>query len=314
MVLIDWSCARPGDVAHVVAIVVCHADGAALMQTADRRAQRFFLEGNLPLDASHVSIVDAVVTRSDPLPCLRVAMGTRVQKIPPCHHSSLFQVTELCCGMGAFSSELQRAGFCVKLGVDQNPKWEGLFKSLHGKPAVEFLGESAGSSVTINKMMDMGLFHGTVLAGIACQPYSQMGDEAGMDDHRAGSLQEVLKTCWSAQCSVIVLECVPQVLKHEAFQATLKSYCYSTGYHLTQKVIDLKQTWCARRRRWFAVLTAQAIGPCELAEHPFDSTHQKISSVLPGLHQWTPAERKQLDLDLYELRNYEAYAVGGVSS
>lgn len=49
--------------------------------------------------------------------CMPAEAGSHVEKIPPCAES-LYQVTELCSGIGFFSSELHRFSFQVSLGVD----------------------------------------------------------------------------------------------------------------------------------------------------------------------------------------------------
>lgn len=316
MVVFDWACARVGDIANIVAIMVCRSDdgGFSLMQTADRRSQKFVMTGQLPKGASHVTIVNGVVDQTEPVPVLKMVPGTRVEGLSPCTPAALHQVTELCSGFGGFTSEFHRINLHTKLAVDQNKVWEGLFKELHGHSQPVFLNASAGSPVTINKMLDMNLQQGIVVAGVSCQPFSQLGDQAGMDDTRATSIHEVLKTAWATQASAIMLECVPPVLRNQQFQATLKSFCQATGYFLSQRLVDLKNGWCARRQRWFAVLTAPALGPCPLEEFPTDPEHQVISSVLPHVQGWSPGEMQQLTLDLYELQKYEDYAVGGVKA
>lgn len=122
---------------------------------------------------------------------------------------------------GALSSELHHVGFQTVLGVDQNPVWELLFHALHVHDAPDFLEADAGSSQTARATFDKDIVHGTGLAGLSCQPFSKMGDEAGMADSRAGSLEEVPRISWATQSVAILLECVLPVLKHVEFQATL---------------------------------------------------------------------------------------------
>lgn len=194
-------------------------------------------------DAFRVALVDVVVSQVTPLPTIKVAPGSRVEPLPPCQTSDLLRVTELCSGMGAMTSELSRLGFQVPLGVDQNIRWQRLFEANHQQQQTHFMESDAGSTMTLRQMYDMHLVNGVVAPGVSCQPYSRMGDERGMQDSRASSLGEVLRTSWAAQATVVLLECVAPVLHHDDFQAVLKSFCHQTGYGLSQKVLDLQSTF-----------------------------------------------------------------------
>eukprot|EP00438_Fugacium_kawagutii_P028468 Skav218395 [mRNA] locus=scaffold790:223414:232971:+ [translate_table: standard] len=221
MVLFDLANVRPGDSVSLVAITLCRGDKWSLVQTCDRRQQRMMIEG-LPSDVFQMTLLDVRVEAVTPLPCLKVVESTRVEKLGPCTKAHLLQVTELCSGMGAFSSEWEAEGFNVRLGVDQNSVWHDLFVSAHSGSKSEFVAAAAGSTQTVKAMYDRGLVHGTVLAGVSCQPFSRLGDGAGMDDTRSSSLYEVLSTGWLTQSAVIVLECVAQ------FYADLRWYASAT--------------------------------------------------------------------------------------
>eukprot|EP00438_Fugacium_kawagutii_P026491 Skav202802 [mRNA] locus=scaffold326:834611:838825:- [translate_table: standard] len=226
----------------------------------------------------------------------------------------MLRVAELCSGLGGFSSQWSKAGFSVKVGVDQNPCWSDLFKSMHPEDSPDFFASAAGSSETIKKLMDKDMFHCTVLAGVACQPFSVLGDQAGMADQRSGSLEEVLNTAWALQSTTIVLECVSTVMTHVGFQQKLTSFCHATGYALTQQILDLRSTWCTRRERWFGVLTAPAMGQFPVPPMPKDPAHGRVGDVLPQIPVWNEVVMQQLQLDLYELRSFDDFAVGGVQA
>eukprot|EP00438_Fugacium_kawagutii_P006883 Skav204952 [mRNA] locus=scaffold3104:103375:107907:- [translate_table: standard] len=301
-----------GGVTSFVAMVLCKDDESGIVQLSDRSCSRILVLGKLPDAASQVAVLSAVVLEVKPMVTVRLALGTQVRPFNPCTMRQMCSVTELCCGMGGMSSEWERAGFAVKVGVDKNDVWKPLFQSLH--PQAKFLQADAGSSVTVHKIFDEQCEHGTIVAGIACQPYSRMGDGRGMADDRAGSLNEVLHTAWMTQAVVVVLECVPQVRCNHQFQQTLQEYCMRTGYHLTQQVVDLKKTWSARRERWFGILTAPALGPFTLADLPDDERFRTVGSVLPYIKEWEPSEDQQLRLTVMELERYYDYAVGGVNT
>eukprot|EP00438_Fugacium_kawagutii_P024285 Skav230442 [mRNA] locus=scaffold3496:46177:55671:- [translate_table: standard] len=268
----------------------------------------------LPNDVFQMTMLDVRVEAVTPLPCLKVVESSRVEKLGQCTKTQLHQVTELCSGMGAFSSEWEAEGFQVRLGVDQNPVWQDLFVSAHSASTPDFVAAAAGSTQTVKAMYDRGLVHGTVLAGVSCQPFSRLGDGAGMDDTRSNSLYEVLSTGWLTQSAVIGLECVAQVVNHPRFQEALTEFCRLTGYHQSQQVIDLKDFWCARRQRWYCILTAPVLGQCPLPKPAVDPRFQKISQVMPYVKEWPVHEHQQLELDLYELNKYQMYSINGVES
>ena len=58
---------------------------------------------------------------------LSIVDSSYVYAIPPCVRFGLFQVVDLCCGLGGFSCLLGRVGMRLKFGVDHNAKWEPLF-------------------------------------------------------------------------------------------------------------------------------------------------------------------------------------------
>lgn len=244
---------RRSDIRSVVVLVLCRGNDMAIVQRADRSGTRMIVRGTIPEQATQVALLNAVVEEVDPVCILGIRPGTQCEPIHACTTDDFTKVAELCCGMGAFSSAWEELGFRVKLGVDSNGTWQHLFQQMHQRSSPCFLPEDAGSPVTVKKLYEVGMCHGILLAGVNCQPFSRLGDQAGMTDERASSLPSVLQTAWLTQAVVLVLECVPQVLHNHGFQAMLKEYCQRTGCHLTQQVLDLQSAWCTRRERWFEI-------------------------------------------------------------
>lgn len=300
MVVFNAASCHEGAVVSLVAMVVCRDDSSAILQTCDRSSQRLMVLGEIPDAAYQVSLLDVKVMKTQPLVCLEVNEHSCVKMLKPCTKAGLYRVTEMCSGIGGFSSQWSDLGYQVSLGVDQNPAWESTFRALH--PGADFHVGAAGSSSTVQKMSSMGLEHGVVLARVSCQPFSLMGDQRGMDDDRSGSLSEVLASSWLSQAVVIILECVPPVLRNEEFQKQLADFGHLTGYHLHQQLIDLKDGWCAKRERWFGIFSAPALGPIRLTKMPQDYRFQTISKVMPSIAQWPDEEELQLSLDTKELR------------
>lgn len=312
--MVDWWCVDEFEVVTIVAAVVCGDEQTSLLQSCDRTGKRFVYQGQLPEAVGHVALIDVVIATHEPILVVKPGDATRVIQIPPRRKSRLAQVRELCSSMGAFSSLWHRADFQARLGVDQNSAWEDLFYATHKASSGNFLRADAGSSTVVKQIYDQGLCHGIILAGISCQPFSRLGDQAGMSDCRASSLGAVLNTAWASQASMVILECVPPVLHNKEFREELRNFCRLTGYQLSQQGLDLKMTWCTRRERWIGVLSAPGFGVCQVPPLPVHPARQKIGDVMVYLKQWSDEVLNQLQLSNHELTQFTMYAVGGIES
>ena len=201
-------------------------------------------------------------------------------------------------------------GFSLCAGVDQNGMWKQLFEKLH--PGASFCcGDLLDSSV-LRQLMSKGLFHGVICSGVSCQPHSILGDRRGMSDPRAQSLPKTLSVSWLMQAAVVILECTPEVLRDPQAQELLRQFTVSTGYRMTQSILKLGNSWCSRRDRWIAVLTAPVIPMCELPDMPTGTPIQCIRDIIPEFPCWHQFDQDQLTLNLYELSKYYQYAAGGM--
>lgn len=245
------------DVSCVVQVIVVDRAASpprALVQSMDKWHARCWLVGDIP-EATQLVGVGLRVESRNPLQ-LAVIPQSYVYPLHACQKQEMYQVTEVCSGIGSFSSTWGKLGFRVALGVDMNGAWRDLFQKLHAGSQSMFLEAEAGSKQTVQTMLSNGLVHGVLLSGVACQPYSRLGDGKGMADERANSLPQTLMTAWLTQSTVVILECVEPVLEHADFQQVLRQFCEETGYQLFQKVVHLSNHWCSKRTRWFGVLTA----------------------------------------------------------
>lgn len=233
--------------------------------------------------------------------------------IPVCERAQLSQVVDLCAGIGAFSSLVHRLGFEVKLGIDHNKVWEQLFKTLHSQDT-PFLVSDINSAQAIQALVHAGCFHSVMCGGISCNAYSVLGDQAGMSDPRSLSLPKALRTGYMLQSACIVLECTPALLKDVESQAIIRQFAETTGYRVSQCLIQLSNCWCARRERWFGLFCAPLIGHCNLFDLPQVSICPTVRSLMPEMKQWPPAEQQQLVLNLYEFAKYHVYSPGSIKS
>ena len=114
-----------------------------------------------------------------------------------------------------------------------------------------------------------------------------------MDDPRAQSLPKSLHLAWLMQSAVILLECTPEVLRDAKAQELLRQFTVATGYRLFQTILRLGNTWCTRRDRWIAVLTAPVIATCELPDMPKLGEVRVIKDLIPEFVPWHQFDQDQ---------------------
>ena len=309
----NWAMLQVGDnISFVGQSIVLDNKGDHLFKSTDASRQHLVIRGSIP-DAVVCTFLDLQIVQVEPMVIGSVMPHTKVWPCPPCHVADLYRLTELCCGMGAFSSMGPLAGFEVLLGIDENPKWKTLFENIHSNSAAYLIGD-IGNTAQIDDMLTSGAMHSTILAGISCQPHSTGGDMGGMRDSRSSTLHKALKVGWLIQAPILILECVPGVLTNADFQQVLREHCSMIGACLTQQIVKLSNVWCARRDRWFACVTSAILGPINIPDLPIDATFDTIEKVMPAIMKWPQTDMDQIVLSLYELSKFHTYVKGGIQN
>ena len=312
-ILPNWGALQHGSSVNLVLQVLLVEKNGILGRTISLPSQMVMVRGDPPIGStSIVVLVNAKVIEVAPTPIIECGPSTGVFPVPHCTPSALRHVTELCSGVGAFSSVAPYFNLQTLVGVDCNPKWKEMFEAMH--PGAQFLVGDVADVAIITKLLELGAFHSWVVAGVSCQPHSRGGDQKGMDDERASSLQKVLHTAWLAQSPLIILECVADIIKDARVQTLLAQYCKATGSHLTQKILKLTDVWPTARTRWFAILTSPILGPIYVEDLHGDFKFGEVQQVMPFIRQWPSHEHEQLQLTLYELAKYYEFASGGIES
>ena len=306
----DWSSLCIGQRTSAVLSVICtdSKGNLHLLQTQDRRGFKVWLRGDLPPGGT-LAGVDLVVTSTSPM-VFQADPQSMLVPVPVCDRASLNRVVDLCAGLGGFSVTVPLVGFSVAAGVDHNDRWRSLFESLH-EGAQFIVGDLADTSV-LRQLLGLECFHGVVCSGVSCQPHSVLGDRKGMSDPRAKSLPHSLQLAWLLQAAVVLLECTPEVLRDAQAQELLRQFTVATGYRLSQTILRLSNTWCTKRDRWVAVLTAPVVHPCYIPDMPCLQEIQVVRDLIPEFLPWPKPDQDQLELNLYELSKYYQYAAGGI--
>ena len=108
---------------------------------------------------------------------------------------------------GGFSAlGFTQAGFVQKCAVELQPKLADLHRSLH--PSVPVLTADITDVTTAARIHEVCPEPATVMAGIACQPYSRAGKQEGGFDTRAATLPATLQIAHCLQAPALIMECV----------------------------------------------------------------------------------------------------------
>ena len=209
---------------------------------------------------------------------------------PACTWAGTRQVIELCCGMGALGHGASASGFETVVGCDIRPKMLELF-SQHskGKPV---LGDIC-QFTTLKEIYEAHPYSCVLASGIACQPYSQLGDQRGGSDPRAFTLPATLTTAFLLRSILVVIECVGPAQNDPFVQHHIRNFCSKTGFHKTDCVQDLKEIWGSKRNRWWCVLSAPSIGPVDISECSGFPDLGTVGSIVPRLIPW-PSQAEDL--------------------
>ena len=234
MVPQNWGDLTVDSQVQLVFSMVCCGDtpaGPHLVQSADRRGAKIWVHGSLP-SGQLLGGLGLQVTSLSPIH-LSIVDSSYVYAIPPCVRFGLFQVVDLCCGLGGFSCLLGRVGMRLKFGVDHNAKWEPLFRLLH-QPDACFLHGDINDPAIVRTLVEGGCLHGVLCAGISCNAHSILGDQLGMSDPRSLSLPKALQTAYMLQSACFVLECTPAIMRDQEAQTIIMKFAEATGYKVSQ--------------------------------------------------------------------------------
>ena len=265
------------------------------------RGRFFKLEGTIPESATILLLVGVQVKemKSD-RPTLVLTPTSQVFEKPFVSKQSLLKVIELCSGMGCLGFGLDHAGFQVIQKCDINQRMLTLASNIHGAPT------------TVGDVCDDSLLPvigasgcGTLAAGVACQPYSRLGDQRQECDPRSLTLPGVLRLAFLGRCGIVILECVDAAGSCPWVQGVVKAFSTITGYHVSQGILHLHLTWPTRRSRWWCILTRPSIGHVAWEPLPKCSPLPLVANLIDQFLPCTAAELEQLELDLYELRRFE---------
>ena len=249
-----------------------------------------------------VTLVDAVFLGVNRIPSFKVTPHTLVVQHSPVRVASLYQVVELCAGIGIATTGLDFVGLTTKLAVELRAPFARVFEALH--EGVKVITGDITDPQCLRQIVANAPGSCMIVAGFNCQPYSKLGTMRGVLDPRAESLHGVLQVAFYTRAPLVVLECVVEAKSNRHVQEELQVFCSQCGYNMSDVVLRLEDVWPCRRERWWVVLCAVALGKLSLKPLPVQQYPTMVKQILPRPLRMTRDDVDQLQIVEAELQRF----------
>ena len=189
--------------------------------------QTFVTDIALETGRTTFSILKGVLTKGGRLPMISTAPHTQVIQHSGVDVSEFSQVIEVCSGLGAVTTGYPFCGSEVCCYVDYNPKFA---EWLDRKVVAPVIHGDVSDLCTVAAVAKVtGGIPTPLNGGIACQPFSSLGDRKEQHDPRSGSLPGMLQMGFLLRAPIITLECTKEAMESHWVQSILKSFAAQTG-------------------------------------------------------------------------------------
>ena len=300
-----------GEKLTVLAEVILFMPGCHLCRTGVR-GQLFRTDISLTKGLTTFTIFDGEVEHRDGNCWLKHGDHTKFLQHQPLTSNSFQQVIEACSGIGAVGTGYHAVGAKTVCYCDVNSTYCSWLRSKFGSsiPVVE---GDVGSNSVIHAVGEAAKIPSILSSGIACQPYSALGDRREGLDPRSMSLPSTLKMGYLLRSPLILLECTKEAFDSDFVQHTLKTFMDVTGFKCTQRVVHLHHTWPSNRTRWWAVLSHPCLPISPIKHLPQLDMDPVISNLLQIQPLLKESDLQQLQLSISETRHF-CSKHGGIAS
>ena len=222
------------------------------------------------------------------------------------HHSGctfpdLWNVSEICSGIGAMSDGISSAGGFIKNKNELRPPLVAFQRQQGFSQMVE---GNIGDTTVLAEFLGAHPHSTMLVAGFNCQPWSKLGDQRQLDDPRSMSLIFALRTAFYCRSHAVMLECVSEVGTDAQVMQIIEQWCRITGFQMSTTQLKLEDFWPSRRSRWWCLLTNPSTPPIHLLPLPKQINQPTVSDLFPSMPFWPAEEEQQLSLDLYETNKF----------
>ena len=289
----------------VVADLISHHDGGALTSLVPCGTKAKFFGVSIPSDCCCISVFDAKLLDKEPFLVFEVEDPTDVLYHKRGNRQDLYNIVELCSGIGIGAFGFIEAGMKVVAACDWSGPFTEAFSEIHPQTPVVH-GDICNKDV-VKKLHSLHGRPGILMSGFSCQPFSSGGQQLGALDSRSNTLEQSLKVGHMLRSLVIVLECVQDAGTNAMVRNQLDRFRMECKFHLSEVVLKLEDIWVARRSRWWAVLSAEFIGQVPLQAF-VQSKHSWIPrDIMSSPVVVSPDALLQLELTGSELEQFLSY-------
>lgn len=299
----NWSCLTTGSKVSLVIDNLVWGNTAGLGKVVPG-GEKVRVSGLIPAEAfgvERVTVIGGTFLSASPMVDLELDDSCDVLCHSPVLHEQLFNLVEVCAGVGLSSVGLVRAGFNHCCAVELQPKLAELHRMLHNTVPV------VCADITDEAVASQVFKHcphpGVVMAGVACQPYSRGGLQQGEDDSRSGTLPGTLRFVHLMQSPTLIIECVAPAQSSEFVQLHLRALTDQLGYRIVQCTMKLEDVWAAHRFRWWVVATHPLLGEISIPAFPAVSPLH-VRDLMPYVKRWPEDDEKQLMLTQHEIDRF----------
>ena len=249
------------------------------------------------VEASRVTVLNATFLSLGLVVDLVVDVDSHFLCHKPLTADHVWNLTELCAGVGLSSLGFTRVGFRHRCAVECQPKLAELHSQIH--PGVPVVSADITQDATAKLVFDQCPDPCTFMSGFACQPYSRGGSQHGHEDQRSSTLPGTLRMGYLLQSPIMVLECVVPARDNLFVREHLQALVDQLGFHIVECSMKLEHVWAACRYRWWVIATHACIGPISVPAYPSGSS-LVVRDLMPYVRRWPEADESQLILTATE--------------
>ena len=300
----DWQRLQPGDKVSVVIIDLVWQDGIGIGKVTPGE-QPVRVVGLIPKEVCGfptAAFLDVTFLHWGSLVDLSVSSDSCVFGHCPPQVSHIHNFVELCAGAGFSSMGFTHVGFDQKCAVELQPKLADLHRRLH--PSVPVVVADICEDRTAAAIHRICPEPMTLMAGIACQPYSRAGKQDGGQDSRATTLPATLRLAHFLQAPILVLECVVPARDNQYVLAHIRELESQLGYHVMDFTMKLEEIWSGQRYRWWLIATHRHLGRIWIPTFPKGST-LVVRDLMPYTRRWSEEDENQLQLTPQEIDRFQ---------
>ena len=228
------------------------------------------------------------------IPCLEPGAEARTKRHVQACSASYRTLVELCAGMGGISLGAQAACIHTCLFVDKSKLSVEVLQANKGATVLQ--GDILHKSTRQQVHLLSPAFPVLISAGFPCQPFSRQGNGQALADSRSDVLKGVLRTAWLTQCAGLILECVSEVMQHPAVSKSIEELACKLGMRAQCTVLDLKDQWISRRKRWWSVVLPRGHSNLQLLPWPISDHPKSVGEVIQSWPIWDEQEELELKL------------------